>query len=684
MILCRTGWLRPKDLTFILLVFGVCAWSAPQIFVEEKIHDCGVVCREERGTVVHTFLIQNVGDETLKIEQVKPSCGCTRADLSLAEIPPGEFAELEAELDLRSKSGKTSIRISVFSNDPENKRVELGLACEVIQRWTIYPTRIEGGVLVRDTTTTRMIRLTSQCRKGEALPHIVGAHANNPAVRVALQEGKGEIDRDAFIETSAEAAVVIEAASSIENNGQASVDFQTDDPGRPWISIPVHWIVEGDLSLSLRSLQLVRSRYQLDDELTPEQKFRDRRALARDTQILVVSSRSGTDFRILDVSAAEPFEVYWVPGLSGPRSEILVSLKKGDPGHYDRTVTITTDRPAEQILTVAVSGEIQQQAPFLTCSSTVHHFGSFFSDEIREVSKTFVLRNSGSLDLNMNLHGSRKGNVALGSRKLVPGATTTLVLTAPLEGRTGLVEEEALLRTNDPMSPSKTFLLRGNILPRWELVPPTVQFHSVIPGQAEMRNVLLRQFFTSWEEPVGIVNLKMESPRLAVEVGKTQTVHGNIGYSTAETELTIQLIPGEAPGEKRSEITLQVSAGTKFPPPPIPLEWNVLGDLGVRPKKVVLAVSEGSAASGPPTRQVRVYSRSKRPFTIRVAKAPEGVEVVEIENGRDGAQFDVKVVDGKALLAATPNGNRRIVFSTDREGQESVEVEIEVRSQTGI
>ena len=95
--------------------------------MEEPIHDYGVVYRDEHDTTDHTYTIQNLGDENLKIEKIKSSCGCTRADITRKVIPPGETADLLAQLRFKSSTGKNRIRVTLLTNDPKKSRLDLGL-----------------------------------------------------------------------------------------------------------------------------------------------------------------------------------------------------------------------------------------------------------------------------------------------------------------------------------------------------------------------------------------------------------------------------------------------------------------------------------------------------------------------------------------------------------------------------
>lgn len=54
---------------------GIAVIAGPKISVDNAVYDFGEVL--EGIAVIHTFILSNVGDESLAIEQVHTSCGCT-------------------------------------------------------------------------------------------------------------------------------------------------------------------------------------------------------------------------------------------------------------------------------------------------------------------------------------------------------------------------------------------------------------------------------------------------------------------------------------------------------------------------------------------------------------------------------------------------------------------------------
>ena len=88
-------------------------------FVEDN-HNFGEIKEGEK--VSHVFKFRNSGTNPLKVENVKPSCGCTTPDWSKDEVAPGEEGFVTVEFDSKGKKGiqKKSVTFS-FNGDPKNK-----------------------------------------------------------------------------------------------------------------------------------------------------------------------------------------------------------------------------------------------------------------------------------------------------------------------------------------------------------------------------------------------------------------------------------------------------------------------------------------------------------------------------------------------------------------------------------
>lgn len=103
--------------------------DSPMMFFDQTQHDFGTV--QEGDTVKYTFNFTNKGNATLKIRDIKTSCGCTAALVSSEKIDPGKEGTLNVSLDTSHRSGKMSRRVTIYSNDPTNPDLVLTIFANV-------------------------------------------------------------------------------------------------------------------------------------------------------------------------------------------------------------------------------------------------------------------------------------------------------------------------------------------------------------------------------------------------------------------------------------------------------------------------------------------------------------------------------------------------------------------------
>lgn len=87
----------------------------PKIEIKENTWDFGYI--PENEVVTHTFIIRNVGDDSLFITKVRTTCCCTHAPLSRSRLGPKEKAEIEVSLNSRRLKEDVQKAIYISSND---------------------------------------------------------------------------------------------------------------------------------------------------------------------------------------------------------------------------------------------------------------------------------------------------------------------------------------------------------------------------------------------------------------------------------------------------------------------------------------------------------------------------------------------------------------------------------------
>ncbi len=78
-------------------------------------------CSQGNFRLVHTYKVSNIGEDTLHIEGIRPTCGCTAAPMEKRDLAPGETTDLTAYFRTRGQRRATSKSIRISSNDPTQR-----------------------------------------------------------------------------------------------------------------------------------------------------------------------------------------------------------------------------------------------------------------------------------------------------------------------------------------------------------------------------------------------------------------------------------------------------------------------------------------------------------------------------------------------------------------------------------
>jgi hypothetical protein len=116
--------------------------GSPKMVLKEQLIDLKDVI--EGKDIAHSFQVFNEGDETLKIEQVKPDCSCSVVHFDRI-IPPNKQGKITVKVDTKGFEGRQRWGLKVLTNDPRWKEAVLDL------RANIKPILILSGKAVQFT-----------------------------------------------------------------------------------------------------------------------------------------------------------------------------------------------------------------------------------------------------------------------------------------------------------------------------------------------------------------------------------------------------------------------------------------------------------------------------------------------------------------------------------------------------
>jgi hypothetical protein len=254
--------------------------TQPALDFETMLEDFGAAYPQEPRTC--TFRFRNMGRETLKILDVKKSCGCAEAKLSQSELRPGDKASLTVTLDLKGRQGVQRQTVYLRTSNLAQPVIPLTsqgtvlspihLSTGAIDLGEVHPgQRVQYEFVVTDRNGGAL-QLTSCTFAAEAKASSPDALAVNASWQatdrsadecqqdcsplpgwITIIRGKG----DAYYRVTLAAQVSPQAPSGLH---QGMLTLSTNDPHYPSISLPLscqvtngNWMMPRPISLGIVS-----------------------------------------------------------------------------------------------------------------------------------------------------------------------------------------------------------------------------------------------------------------------------------------------------------------------------------------------------------------------------------------------------------------------------------------------
>ncbi|MCK4233865.1 DUF1573 domain-containing protein [candidate division WOR-3 bacterium] len=137
------------EITLLFLFFFISFTNAsPKIVFEKKTFNFGEIIQGEN--VDCFFHFKNDGDTTLKIIDVRSTCGCAVTELKKKLIEPGERGTIKVVFYSKGRQGKISKSIFVTTNDKENRVTRLAIVGIVKKTWNCEPKNVDFGEIKKD------------------------------------------------------------------------------------------------------------------------------------------------------------------------------------------------------------------------------------------------------------------------------------------------------------------------------------------------------------------------------------------------------------------------------------------------------------------------------------------------------------------------------------------------------
>lgn len=167
----------------VLTCFAGAALAAPELAVDQPVHDFGTVVQGKK--VDHVFTFRNRGDAPLNVARVRTSCGCTAANVTNKTLSPGGKSELKVTFDSSTFGGNISKLIYLETNDPQKPVATLTLKGNVAEEIVVTPRQLNFGTVKTNASKEMTVTVSNQGSKPLKLTSV-----KSPLPQVTIKTGK--------------------------------------------------------------------------------------------------------------------------------------------------------------------------------------------------------------------------------------------------------------------------------------------------------------------------------------------------------------------------------------------------------------------------------------------------------------------------------------------------------------
>jgi hypothetical protein len=151
------------------LFVAISSMAAPRIVCDAPKYDFGTVIGKDQ--ITHEFILTNIGDEPVRISNIKNCCG-TKSTVEPMEIFPGSNAVCRTIFTTKNRYGPQEKQILIASNDRKNPYFELKITGTLKKAIDVLPRYVRFGELTVDGELDQIITATNLLEESVVLESV--------------------------------------------------------------------------------------------------------------------------------------------------------------------------------------------------------------------------------------------------------------------------------------------------------------------------------------------------------------------------------------------------------------------------------------------------------------------------------------------------------------------------------
>lgn len=300
------------------------AAEGPKIEFKHSEHDFGEI--EKGKKVAYEFEFINTGKAELTISEVKPSCGCTTAELTKKNYAPGEAGKIPITFDSTRFTGDIHKTITVVSNDEKNPSLQIKLKGKIIQEITVKPTYLTLVNVKRGEQIERSIEVVT-----ERLDKLEVSGVSSNIEFLNLETVRND-DKNMSIKVRFSGSDI--PADKPTHTG--FITFKTNGESMPETKVNVYVKVANPIQTTPRAVYMFAS---------PKGKAREQ----------VVTLKADSAFKITDITS--DLDLITIERNGDDKLKIMLS-DKAETGKFTGTVLVKTNLLEQPEIKIPVRGNV--------------------------------------------------------------------------------------------------------------------------------------------------------------------------------------------------------------------------------------------------------------------------------------------------------------------------------------
>jgi hypothetical protein len=298
----------------LLVLAGPARATWAEAMFDELSRDFGSV--PHGTTLVHPFRLVNNTGATVRISNIRVSCGCTSARAVTSVLAPGQETAIVATMDTRRFYNSKNVTIFVTFDQPRFEEVRLWVQANSRDDVSFSADGIAFGRVKRGAAPVGKMTVTFL---GDGATRVTEAKSESNY----LQAGIKEVSRGAGEVTYEVAGTV--RADTPAGKWYTDIWLKTNNPNMPKLRVPV--TIEVEAALSANPNTVILGQVKAGAEL-------DRKVIIRGITPFRITGITGTDAQIRVIENTSESKTVHV---------LTVTLSPLEPGELSRLIRVHTD-----------------------------------------------------------------------------------------------------------------------------------------------------------------------------------------------------------------------------------------------------------------------------------------------------------------------------------------------------